>query len=322
MAQIKPIDLKKIAKRFTEKFYPDWVSRFDRIWAMLEKLEPDSITTGTDKSQSQLGNAFGITGMAGPESQECIGGIAVLAFTYRQVQNKSSVSEDEVRQKISIIPNFKITPALQRKLEHVLAEMVPSMKQGIAEQDENQSIKSLVGVAPEGSDDKSFVVYVGRSSGFGVNRYVVPEDELHSKFLYNKEKFDIIVYQHNVEVKSVDNKVKSERIQFIPIDLYSNILSLLILFLKYKDEALPYLVLYHCAWKDGVDYDENVTDIADIIDDLKTGVSSLRKKLEIVENFIIPPAKRKANVYVCKGGFNFCLILKDSMDQKHILKVD
>lgn len=141
MAQIKPIDLKKIAKRFTEEFYPDWVSRFDRIWAMFEKIDPDSIPTGLDKLQPRLGNAFGITGMAEPESQECIGGIAVCAFTYKQVQDKSSVSEDEIRQKISIIPNFKITPSLQRKLEHVLAEMVPSMTYGVDEQTEKLKIE-------------------------------------------------------------------------------------------------------------------------------------------------------------------------------------
>lgn len=316
MAEIKPIDLKEAAKKFTEKYYPQWLSRVDRIWNMFGKVDPDLLFSN---SQSQLGNAFGISGTVDPESKEFIGGIAILAFTYKQVQDESLVSEDEIRQKISIIPNFKITPALQRKLGHVLAEMVPSMVHDTESQIENQPIKSSVSVAPEEDvDEKYFIVYMNRGSGFGAKRYIVSEDDLHSKFLYNKEKFDIIIYQHNVELKSVENK----KIPFIPINLYSNILSLLILFLKHKDEPLPYLPLYHCAWKDGADYKKDVTDFADIIDDLKTGVSSLRKKLETVENFIIPPARRKANVYVCKGGFKFCLILKNSMDQKHNLQVD
>ena len=57
---MKPIDLKEIAQRFTSKYYPQWISRVDRIWDMFEKIDPKSFVSESGKSQYQLGNAFGV----------------------------------------------------------------------------------------------------------------------------------------------------------------------------------------------------------------------------------------------------------------------
>lgn len=173
-----------------------------------------------------------------------------------------------------------------------------------------------------GERTREFVVYLARSSGLGTDRFLVNEEELHSKFLSNKEEYDIVVYQQNTEVKSANVKDSAEEIIFESIELYSNILNLFILFLKYKDEPLPFLELYHCVWKDSAEYESDATEPDSIIDDLKTGVSSLRKKLEIVKNFKIPNAKRNEKSYVCRGNFKFCLVLKKSTDQKYTLEED
>ncbi|MFH2059396.1 MAG: hypothetical protein ABIJ59_10910 [Pseudomonadota bacterium] len=319
MEQKKPIDLKDVAKRFTEKYYPQWLSRVDRIWEMLEKVDPNSLFSESENSQSQQGNALGITGDVEPKFKECISGIAILAFTCRDVKDKDSISADEIRKRISIVPaGLKLTPILQSKLENILAEMLPSVIEESTIQPKNKGALNL----NEHNDKKRFVVYMNRSSGFGVEKILVAEDDLHSHYLLNKNEYDIIVYQHNVEIKSVAIKDGTGEIQFRSIELYANIFHLLILFLKYKDEFLPYLALYHCAWKGGAEYKANVTDSDDIIDDLKTGVSSLRKRLKSIENFIIPNAKKTTNAYICKGGFKFCLILRHSMDQSHTLEVD
>ena len=200
----------------------------------------------------------------------------------------------------------KLPAGIQEKLQSVLNDILPTLISG------HQANKHTDINVP--GSDKSYILFVSRESGFGAQKLVVTEDELHNDFLSKKEEYDIIVYKQNVEIKN-------ENSEFLPLDLYSNILKLLVVFLKYKDESLPFLELYHCAWKGGAEYRENIRDPYEIIDDLKTGVSSLRKLLEPVQNFKIPNAKRKSNTYTCRGNFQFCLILSESMSQNHTLLV-
>lgn len=318
MEQKNPVDLKNVAKRFTEIYYPQWLSRVDRIWDMFENIDLQVHFSKSPKTQRQQGNAFGITGEIEPKFRECISGIAILAFTYQDIKGKDTISEDELRKKISIVPaGLNLTSTLQNKLENVLAEILPSMVDGGVEQLKNKETSKTKNKNSNGdSEIECFTVYVSSSSGFGAKRSLVAKDDLHSHYMLNKKEYDIIVYQNSVEIKTAGNN------ELESIELYSNILNLLILFLKYKDESLSFLELYHCAWKGGAEYKATATDSDVIMDDLKTGVSSLRKHLKIVKNFIIPNAKKKTNVYVCKGGFKFCLILKRSMDRTYTLEVD
>jgi len=133
MVQMKPIDLKEVAKRFTEKYYPQWMSRFDRIWEMFEKTDLNKIVSDPAKSQYLQGNAFGIAGTAEPESKEYMSGIAIVAFTYQGAKDKDSISNDEVKKRISLVPNLKIIPEVQEKLENVISEMLPLMVEGAEE---------------------------------------------------------------------------------------------------------------------------------------------------------------------------------------------
>jgi len=139
MVKMKPIDLKKVAKRFTEKYYPQWLSRFDRIWEMFEKTDLNKIVSDPAKSQYQQGNAFGIAGTAEPESKEYMSGIAIVAFTYHGAKDKDSISNDEIIKRISLVPNLKITPGVQQKLENVISEMLPLMAKNIEEQPESKT---------------------------------------------------------------------------------------------------------------------------------------------------------------------------------------
>jgi len=133
MVQMKPIDLKEVAKRFTEKYYPQWMSRFDRIWEMFEKTDLNKIVSDPAKSQYLQGNAFGIAGTAEPESKEYMSGIAIVAFTYQGAKAKDSISDDEIKKRISLVPNLKIIPGVQRKLENVISEMLPLMVEATVE---------------------------------------------------------------------------------------------------------------------------------------------------------------------------------------------
>ncbi len=164
------------------------------------------------------------------------------------------------------------------------------------------------------------MVYLSRPSGYGSEKYFVRENEVHSRYLSDKQQYDIIIYNENVEIKSVFEKSDVETVSFAPVEMYANILSLLILFIKYKDEKLPFLSLYHCAFKGGAEYESDVRDANDIMDKLKAGVSTLRRYVKEIRNFNIPSAKRKDGSYICKGSFNFCLILKDITDKMYTLE--
>ncbi|MCK4454608.1 hypothetical protein KAU51_04700 [Candidatus Parcubacteria bacterium] len=319
MAHMKPIDLKEVAKRFTEQYYPQWLSRFDRIWEMFEKTDINKIVSDPAKFQYQQGNAFGITGTADPESKEYMSGIAIVAFTYQGTKDEDSISEDEVKKRISLVPNLKITHGLQQKLENVISEMLPLM---VGESVAKAKNKKLTKQKTSERQTKEFVVYLARSSGFGTDNFLVNEEELHSKYLFEKRQYDIIIYHQNIEVKSITKKAGVEEIEFKPIEIYSNILNLLILFLKYKDENLPFLPLYHCAWRDSYEHVENDSEQDKMVDSLKHAVSTLRKYKNIINSFTIPNAKRGNNTYTCKGNFKFCLILKKSIDQRYTLEVN
>jgi len=179
---MKPIDLKEVAKRFTEKYYPKWLSRFDRIWEMFEETNLNKIISDPATSQSYLGNAFGITGTTEPESQDYMSGIAIVAFTYQGAKDKDSISDDEVKKKISLIPNLKLTPGVQKRLEDTISEMLPLMVGEAVEQSKYKETSNLKNKDFNGHNDvKYFVVYVHRTSGFGVEKFLVVEDDLHSK---------------------------------------------------------------------------------------------------------------------------------------------
>lgn len=128
MGHLKPIDLKEVAKIFTERYYPQWLSRVDRIWEMLEKVDPNSLYSESAKPLNLQGNTFGITGEIEPKFQECISGIAVFAFTCNGLKSDDEIAEPELQSRITTTSlNLKIPPGLQSKLEAVLSEMLPTI---------------------------------------------------------------------------------------------------------------------------------------------------------------------------------------------------
>ena len=125
MGQVKPIELKKIAIKFIEKYYPQFLHRVDRIWDMFENIDINSFVT--DSGEEQLGSAFGLTGTAEPGSQEPIIGIAILAFTYQTTKHETNLSKDEINKRISNSANIlEIPPNVQHKLKELISEMIPS----------------------------------------------------------------------------------------------------------------------------------------------------------------------------------------------------
>lgn len=313
MAQLKPIDLKEVAQRFTKKYYPQWLHRFDRIWAMFEKLDLDSFVSNAAEPQYQQGEGFGIAGETDHLFKECISGIAIFAFTNQDLR-ENNINTEELRNRIAIVTaNKNLSAGLQKKISDVLCEMMPLMAGAAEEQTENTVAESL---------EKDFFVYLSNTSGFGTKKENASEKEIHSKYLSDKEQYDLIIFKQNLSVKSIAKKGGVEKTRFKPIEVHANILHLLILFLKYKDENLPFFPLYHCAWKDSVEHVENDSEQDRMINSLKHAVSMLRKYKKSIKGFIIPNAKRGSNTYTCKGDFKFCLILERDVDRRYTIELN
>lgn len=115
MEQKKPIDLKEVAKRFTEKYYPQWLSRVNRIWEMFEKTDLNSLHPESIKSLYQQGNALGIVGEIEPQFKECMNVISILAYVNQNVKGKDNISEDEIRIQLTSAPEGINISAEQRQ---------------------------------------------------------------------------------------------------------------------------------------------------------------------------------------------------------------
>ena len=124
MVQMKPIDLKKIAQRYTEKYYPQWVSRVDRIWDMFEKTDLNLMFSESAKSGYQQGNALGIVGEIEPEFKECMNVISILAYVNQNVKGEDNIGEDEIRIQIASAPEgIRMSNAQQQRLKATLGEI-------------------------------------------------------------------------------------------------------------------------------------------------------------------------------------------------------
>lgn len=119
---MKPIDLKEVAKQYTKKYYPQWLSRVDRIWDMFEKTSPNQVVDNVVKSGFQQGGALGIDGQQDPQLNECISGIAILAFTHQSVRDEDGSVSDEKISVSHIGP--EVSEDVQKELKSVLAEML------------------------------------------------------------------------------------------------------------------------------------------------------------------------------------------------------
>lgn len=137
---MKPTNLKEIAKKFASIYYPQWLSRVDRIWTMFHEtglnnvVPPASIT-----SQYQLTDGLALAGETEPKFKEFITGIAIFAFTYQGLRKEQNVSDVDLQERISTTCiSHKLAPDLKAKLEGILSDILPSMVEE-AVQDEKET---------------------------------------------------------------------------------------------------------------------------------------------------------------------------------------
>lgn len=318
MKYLKPTDIKTIASRFVDSHYPQFVSRVDRIWHMLEEMDLNLAFPEQEKEGFQHGNALGIAGAIDPDLKECLRVVSILAYANQTIRNKDAISESDIKiQLVSAPDGLRISAGQLQKLEQIISEIFES---NIGEPFEVSNSKPSVEETKRTKIFKDNVVYLSRKNSFGVNRFLVTEEDVHSKYLSDKFQYDIIIYHDTVELKIGENH--SGQPVFRPMNLHSNIYKLLVLFLKYKDNKIPFAELYHCAWKEGLQYNKKLEDIELLMAKVKPGVSTLRNTIKpLLATFNIPYAKRENGSYICQGSFQFCMVLKESIDRQCSLAV-
>ncbi len=121
---MKPIVLKEVAKKYTEKHHPEWLHRVDRIWDMFEKIDFDSFIS--ESGNHQLGNSFGIAGATDPEFQEYMKVISILAYINPRIKN-DGIGRNEIRVQLNSVPEgIKLSEKQQHKLEDFISDILAS----------------------------------------------------------------------------------------------------------------------------------------------------------------------------------------------------
>ena len=92
----KSTDLKKIAQKLTEKHYPQWISRIDRIWDRPVTLDFEAMLSKSNKSDSYPQNALGISEQEDPLFHECMSMIPIMACANQTLKNNKEVSKEKL----------------------------------------------------------------------------------------------------------------------------------------------------------------------------------------------------------------------------------
>jgi hypothetical protein len=313
---MKPIILKDLAKRFADTYYPHWLSRFERIWDIFEKMLLTNKTFVNGIPEFELGAGLPFANGAEPRFKDFISGVAIFAFTYQPLRDAHDLTEDTLRTRINkTCLSLKIPVDIEDKIGATLMEMVPELvDRAQSEQDKAAAVKEM---EAKETESQQYAVYTAHPSGIGVESETANERTIKRKYLSNKENYDIFVYQHCVE-KRLASMIDDQPIDtYETVELDLNVLRLSVLFLKYKNEHLPYAPLYDKAWEGSTNRRDFEKDRAEAMTGLKNAVTALRNTFGDIDGFNIPPAR--GGGYICKGQFTFCLILKKSLDQWYTL---
>jgi hypothetical protein len=297
------IDFKEAARMFVSKHYPQFLSKTDRFWEMLNEI--DFAKKFSEVSYPfHSGQGFGFAGEVDPELKNMVSAIAVIVIIQQNMDEK--VSESKLKNTLeTTCLNLEITPHLKTKIEEAIYDVLASASNEVI-----LAEKSFQTIPERKENQGEYVVYVPDKENIGSKREIFSGNDLQEIFLARKEDCDIFVYLQSVQKRSINGEIVS-------VELDGIVFNLLVLFLKYKDAHLPYMKLYKKAWQNSMTYDDNFVPI-DITYTLKSSVSLLRKAFNDIINFKIPRAS--AGGYTCKGSFSYCLVLKNSVDNWFTIK--
>lgn len=209
-------------------------------------------------------------------------------------------------------------PGLTKEMQEKISFIEGNISKFLSDVGKKEKAK-VKGEGPE-EEKAEYIVFLSRPSGIGsfIDKDTNTENHVHERYARKKQNYDIFIYNQAVYKKVMDEG----KAKMISLNPSMSFRGLLILFLKYKDMALPYVKLYHKAfsWKavsgeTNVYHDKNAKLPEDVMNTLKNAVNELKREFDYIKGFDIPRAKN--STYKCEGNFKFCLILKKSANERY-----
>jgi hypothetical protein len=118
---------KELAECFVAKYYPQFISRVDRIWDMLYELDLGENTSEPAESKYQIGNGLAFGGEANPELSVVASGIDIIVKAHKGAGDNTTIEDSIFKIRINTIcDNREINPDLKHKLESTISEFLQS----------------------------------------------------------------------------------------------------------------------------------------------------------------------------------------------------
>ena len=296
------MEYKDIVREFVTSHFNVKGDFFDTAW--------DFITSNWEKVSSLASSSKGMQLIGGPlafggdEERGAVKAILIFADGFKEVDFEGDVSNI-----VSSVRNACSKYNAEARLTKEILEKVSSLENRIAKfMRPVEKGKSL----PKGSaevDTKGYVIYLPTLTGIGTEMSDISEKMIREDYLSKKNNYPIFIYTRNVFVK-IGKELKS-------IQMDERIYKLLVIFLRQKDLLIPPIPLYRKAWAGSFYEFPSIRDERDVSGPLKSAISELRAILKDVQNFEITKARFEG--YICKGKFQFCVIILKTEEKKFIL---
>lgn len=309
------MDKKQLAKEFVLPYFNLRESLFNAAWDYID-ANFDKVSAAMSSGSGQAVEKTGIPlSLGGEEQRGAVKAIIIFADGFKEMPLEGDFS--------SLVDSIKSACGKYHAEEGLAKEIlkkVNSLENRIEKFLKPDVIKKVrVGKEAEGVE---YAIFLSAPGGIGTirDKDTKTEIQFQEKYAKRKEKYDIFIYDQTIYKKVLD-KGKAKMVLLNP---GNSTRGLLILFLKYKDAALPYVELYHKAfsWKavsgeTNVYHDGTAKLPEDVMNTLKNAVNELKREFDYIKGFSIPRAKN--STYKCEGDFEFCLILKKATNEQYTM---
>ncbi len=160
------------------------------------------------------------------------------------------------------------------------------------------------------TEPQKYLVFIPYKNKIGTRPLEVSEWTVKKTYLPKSNEFDIFIYTESIFVKDKKKMVR--------LDMEARMRKLLIMFLKYKDMSIPPIPLYRRAWIASPLRLRDIRVESEVTEHIKVAKSQLETSIyKYVPSFKI--CKPRNQGYICKGSFNYCVIIDSKDDKKYRL---
>lgn len=298
------MDIKQLAKEFVLPYFNLRESFFSAAWDYVNSNFDKVSSAVSSSDNTALAKVSGPLAFGGTEERGALKAILIFSDGFKELPLEGNFS-DLVGSIKSACNKYHAEEGLTREI----LKKVNSIENRIAKFMKPPEKGKAVVKGKKDEGVKGYVIYLPTSTGIGAEIFDISEKKIREEYLSKKNNYPIFIYTRNVFVR-LDRELKSMQID-------ERIYRLLVIFLRQKDMLIPPIPLYRKAWAEAPLKITDITDENDVSPYLKASISELRALLKDVPDFEITKARFQG--YICKGKFQFCVIILKSDEKKYIL---